>query len=102
MPKERTSSLDLETETSWFPDDVGGLALALEPISVILDFLPFLGSITRGITTASTFIIALVMSSVTILVSILLHNLLLLAIAILVAFGLRIVLRKINYSTINS
>ena len=80
----------------------GGLALALEPISVILDFFPFLGSITRSITTASTFIVALVMSSVTILVSILLHNLLLLAIAILVGFGLRIVLRKINYSTINS
>ncbi len=79
-----------------------GLALALEPISVILDFLPFLGGITRGITKASTFIIAFVMSSITILLSMLLHNLLALALTVSVAVGLGIALRKIKYSTIKN
>ncbi|MGK7876576.1 MAG: TMEM43 family protein [Xenococcaceae cyanobacterium] len=73
-----------------------GLALALEPISVILDFLPFLGSITRGITGASTFIIAFVLSSITILVSMLLHNIVALAIAVVVAIGVGIALRKMK------
>jgi hypothetical protein len=70
-----------------------GLLLAAAPISVILDFLPFLGSISRGITGTSTFIIAFVLSSMTILGSMLLHNLVALAIAVVVTIGVTAVLR---------
>jgi hypothetical protein len=53
----------------------GGLFLMLEPINVLLDVLPFLGSMGRGLSGFGTFLIALVLSVVTILVAMLLHNL---------------------------
>lgn len=99
--EQATSQMKTESQIlTWVLRLVGfvmmwiGLALALEPISVILDFLPFLGSITRGITGASTFIIAFVLSSITILVSMLLHNLIALAITVAVAVVVGIILRQ--------
>lgn len=75
----------------WF-----GLALSVKPISVLLDFIPFLGNISGAVAGASTFIIAFVLSSVTILISMLLHNIVALAIAIVVALGATITLRQIK------
>jgi hypothetical protein len=53
----------------WF-----GLIFAAGPISVILDFIPFLGSLSEGITGVTSFFVACVLSTVTILVSMLLHH----------------------------
>ncbi|MEM8723099.1 MAG: TMEM43 family protein [Cyanobacteria bacterium P01_G01_bin.39] len=77
-----------------------GLTLFIEPIGVVLDVLPFLGNITRGIAGVSSFIIAFVMSSITILISMLLHNLVALAIAVAVAIGAGIFLRKMQQKAI--
>ncbi|PIZ95023.1 MAG: hypothetical protein COX81_01860 [Candidatus Magasanikbacteria bacterium CG_4_10_14_0_2_um_filter_37_12] len=55
-----------------------GLASILGPISVLLSVIPALGSIGGSITRGVTFIIALVLSIVVILISMLFHNLLVL------------------------
>lgn len=52
-----------------------GLALVTGPINVLLDVLPFLGNMSRGLTGFGAFVIAVVLSVVTILVAIVLHNL---------------------------
>lgn len=65
----------------------GGLAGVFAPINVLLDVLPFLGSLSRSIISFVTFIVALILSVLTILISMLLHNIflvILLAIAGLV------------------
>lgn len=77
----------------WF-----GLAIALEPISTILDFIPLFGNISRGIAGTAAFIIAFVLSSITILVSMLLHNPIALIIAIIVAMGAGFTIYKFKSS----
>lgn len=52
-----------------------GLSMVVAPISVLLDVLPFLGKISRSLVSIVTFIIALVLSGVTILISMFLHSL---------------------------
>ncbi|MFA6295867.1 MAG: TMEM43 family protein [Patescibacteria group bacterium] len=51
-----------------------GLSAMFGPISVVLDFLPFLGSASRGIIGFITFIVALALSVLTILISMIIHN----------------------------
>jgi hypothetical protein len=51
-----------------------GLSMLFEPISVFLDVLPALGSVSRFAIKSVTFLVALVLSITTILVSMILHN----------------------------
>lgn len=51
-----------------------GLSALFAPISTFLDILPFLGSLSRAMIGVVTFIVALVLSVVTIFVSMILHN----------------------------
>ena len=73
-----------------------GLTLFIEPIGVVLDVIPFLGNFTRGIVGASALIIAFCLSTITILISMLLHNLIALAIAVVVAIIAGLVLRQLK------
>lgn len=54
----------------WF-----GMRLFLEPLNTVLDVLPFLGDLGRGLTGFATFIVAAVLSLITIIVAQILHNL---------------------------
>lgn len=84
----------------WFLRLVGllmmwwGLRLAVAPISVVLDFVPALGTISESITGAGSFLVAFVLSAITILVSMLLHHPIALGIVIAVTIGLLLALRR--------
>lgn len=52
----------------------GGLAALFEPLSVFLDVLPFLGSLSRTVVKIITFVVALLLSIITIIISMILHN----------------------------
>jgi hypothetical protein len=64
-----------------------GLQMIVAPISVLADVLPFLGSISRGLVGIVAFIVALVLSVTTILISMLFHNIIALAIAAILIIG---------------
>lgn len=64
-----------------------GLSMMLGPIGVLADVLPILGTISRSLVGLITFIVALVLSSVTILISMLLHNVVAVVLAVLVVIG---------------
>ncbi len=51
-----------------------GLNALFAPLSVVLDVLPFLGSVSRGLVSIVTFIVSLVLTLVTIVVSMIVHN----------------------------
>lgn len=51
-----------------------GLSSVLAPLSVVLDILPFLGGLSRGLINTVTFIVSLVLSVVTIIVAMIFHN----------------------------
>lgn len=73
----------------------GGMMLVLGPISTLLDVLPAFGSVSRFILGAITFVIALVLSLVTIAVSMLFHSLIAVIIAaVLVLVGAFVFLKK--------
>ncbi|AFY39596.1 protein of unknown function DUF1625 [[Leptolyngbya] sp. PCC 7376] len=61
-----------------------GLSMMVEPLSVVLDFIPFLGGLSRNASGFVAFILAAILSSVTILISIILHS----PIMIFLALGL--------------
>lgn len=65
----------------WF-----GLMMFFGPISVILDVLPVFGGISRGAIGALTFIPSVVLTAITILVSMILHNVVYLIGAVIIAF----------------
>jgi hypothetical protein len=65
-----------------------GLTSILAPLSVILDVLPFLGSLSRTIISAIMFLVALVLSSITILISMVFHNIFALIITLLIVFAI--------------
>ncbi len=65
-----------------------GLTMILAPLSVVMDVLPMLGTLSRSLVGVVTFVVALVLSGVTILVSMLFHNVVALVIAIVVVSGL--------------
>jgi hypothetical protein len=60
-----------------------GLLFCLGPLSTLLDIVPFLGSVGRGISGIAAFVVALVLSAVTIIISMILHNI----IALIVVVG---------------
>lgn len=66
----------------WF-----GLMALFGPISVLLDVLPIFGAVSRSLISVITFLVALVLSIVTIFISMLLHNLIALIVALVVAIG---------------
>ncbi|MFA7314563.1 MAG: TMEM43 family protein [Candidatus Magasanikbacteria bacterium] len=51
-----------------------GLGMVLAPLSIIMDILPFLGSVSRGVIGLVTCVVAIVLSIITIIVSKFLHN----------------------------
>jgi len=61
-----------------------GLTLIYGPISAFLDVLPFLGKISRGLIAIVTFLIALILSIITTVISMIFHNTIALIIFILV------------------
>lgn len=75
----------------WF-----GLIFAFGPISVFLDVIPLLGTISESVTAAGSFLIAFVLSAITIIVSMLLHNLAALGIAIVTAIVVMMILRRMR------
>ncbi len=74
----------------WF-----GLSSFLGPISVLLDVVPMFGSISRSLIGFITFLVALVLSVLTILISMILHNIWALIVLALIGVGVTIwILRK--------
>jgi len=63
-----------------------GLSACFGPISAVLNILPFLGNASRSLIGASTFVVAFVLSVLTILASIIMHNIFLL-IGVLLLIG---------------
>jgi hypothetical protein len=64
-----------------------GLSLCLGPISTLLDVLPFLGSASRFVVGLATLVVALVLSTITILVAVLAHNLVALIVVLALLIG---------------
>ncbi len=64
-----------------------GLSMILAPIKVLTDFLPFLGMISGGLIGIITFVTALVLSGVTILVAMVFHNVVALVAAIIIVLA---------------
>jgi len=62
-----------------------GLGMVLAPLSVLLDVLPFLGSLSRGAVSLATGLISFVLSLVTILISMIFHNVIALVISVIIA-----------------
>ncbi|MEK7183821.1 MAG: TMEM43 family protein [Patescibacteria group bacterium] len=67
----------------WF-----GLALLFTPIRSVLDFVPILGGIGKAVIAFITFVVALILSAVTVVVSAVLHNLIAVIIVVAVMLGL--------------
>ena len=65
-----------------------GLGSVLAPLNVILDFLPMLGGLSRSLTGAITFVAALVLSAVTILISMIFHSLIAVVVAVVAALAI--------------
>lgn len=87
--------------TGWIGRIIGflmmwiGMLLLLGPLHTVLDVLPFLGTASRFVVGLMTFPIALVLSLVTIIVSMIAHNIIALVIVLaLVIGGILFLLRK--------
>ncbi len=81
------------TMTLWILRLVGflmmwaGMRAVIAPLSVFLDILPFLGGASRAVTGGTTFLIALVLSAVTIIVSAIIHNIVALIVVLALLIG---------------
>lgn len=64
-----------------------GLSLILGPISTFLDVLPFLSNISRGMTRVITFVIAFVIAGLTMIISVIIHNVFALLVVTLLIVG---------------
>jgi len=64
-----------------------GLSALFAPLSVILDVIPMLGSITGGIIKMITFFVALILSTVTIWISMLFNSLIAITIVTVILIG---------------
>jgi len=64
-----------------------GLGMLFGPISAFLDVLPFLGNLGRGMIGFVTFAVAFVLSAITILISVILHNILAMIVVLLLLVG---------------
>jgi hypothetical protein len=86
--------------TGWILRIVGflmmwiGLSMFFGPINAVLDVLPILGSVGRGIVSFVMFFVALILSLVTILISMIAHNLIALIITLVVIITAGIVLLR--------
>jgi hypothetical protein len=92
--EEAVATLHREHKTTtWILRIVGflmmwfGLALFFGPINAVLDVLPFLGNVSRTIIGIAMFLVALVLSFVTIVVSMIAHNIIALLITLAVIIG---------------
>ena len=66
----------------------GGMRMFMEPLNTLFDVLPFLGSLGRGLTGFITFPIALVLTTVTIIVAQIMHNLIaMIVVGLLIVVG---------------
>ncbi|MFH1286338.1 MAG: TMEM43 family protein [Candidatus Magasanikbacteria bacterium] len=96
------SELSSEHKTStWIFRVIGflmmwmGLLSIFAPLSVLLDVLPILGSISRTAVKFVTFFVSLALSIVIIIISMIFHNILaVLAVALVVAGGLGVLIKK--------
>lgn len=73
-----------------------GLAAVLGPLATLLDILPFLGSTTRFLVLVITFPVALILSAITIIVSMILHSLIAVIIVLALVIAGLILLAKIS------
>ena len=97
-----TQTLSTEhTRSTWIWRVVGflmmwiGLTMIVAPLSVILDVLPILGSISRTMVSVVMFVAALVLSIATILLSMILHSIwALILVVLIIAGGLGFYLKK--------
>lgn len=64
-----------------------GLGMVLGPVSVLLDVVPFFGKVSRFAIGAATFLVALVLSITTILVSMIFHNIIALIVIVALTAG---------------
>ena len=71
-----------------------GLIMLFAPLIVLADVLPLLGKVTGGVVKLATFVMALVLSGVTILVSMLVHNIYAVIVSVLVVLVIMIVWLK--------
>lgn len=79
--------------TGWILRAVGfimmwmGLSMFFGPINAVLDVLPILGSVGRGIVSFVMFFVALVLSGITIIISMIAHNTVVLIITLAIIIG---------------
>ncbi len=71
-----------------------GLLLCFGPINAVLKVVPLMGAIGRGITGIAMFLVALVLSAVTIVVAMIAHSVIALIIALVVVAGLIVFIAK--------
>jgi hypothetical protein len=71
-----------------------GLSMFFGPINAVLDVLPILGSVGRGIVSFVMFFVALILSIVTVLISMIAHNLIALIITLVIIITAGIVLLR--------
>lgn len=96
---EAISALKTEyTTVGWMVRFIGffimwiGLVMCFGPINAVLKVVPFMGSIGRGLTGIAMFLVALVLSAVTIVVAMIAHSVIALLITLVVVAGLIIVI----------
>ncbi len=92
--EEAMATLHKEHQTTaWIFRIVGflmmwiGLTMFFGPINAVLDVLPFLGNVSRTIIGFVMFIVALVLSGITILISMIAHNIIALIITLVIIIG---------------
>lgn len=70
----------------------GGMRMMLEPLNTVLDVLPFLGSMGRGLTGFATFPIAIVLTLITMIVSWITHSIIAMVLigVVVVAVGAKV------------
>jgi hypothetical protein len=79
--------------TTWIFRIVGflmmwiGLTMFFGPINAVLDVLPFLGNVSRTLIGIAMFIVALVLSLITIVISMIAHNIIALIITLVIIIG---------------
>lgn len=79
--------------TTWILRIIGflmmwlGLCLFFEPLNTLLDIFPFFGKVSRGLISLVMFVVALVLSSITIVVSMIVHNIVALIVVLLLICG---------------
>ena len=79
--------------TTWLLRIVGflmmwiGLSMFFGPINAVLDVLPFLGNVSRTLIGIAMFVVALILSLITIVVSMIAHNIIALIITLVIIIG---------------